>query len=51
MKSEIINGKGDKPRPVNFKLYQTNYLKINWGKNCKDKKEIKIAISKPYEIK
>ena len=33
-------GKGDKPRPVNKKVYNSNYDNINWGSK-KDKKEKK----------
>jgi hypothetical protein len=31
-------GKGDKPRPVNKKVYNSNFDKINWGEK-KDKKD------------
>jgi len=30
-------GKGDQPRPVNKKIYNSNFDKINWGEK-KDKK-------------
>lgn len=32
------NGKGSKPRPVNKKVYNSNYDKINWS-DKKNKKE------------
>lgn len=30
-------GKGDSPRPVNKKIYNSNYDKINWGDKKKSK--------------
>jgi hypothetical protein len=31
-------GKGDKPRPVNIKVYGENFKEINWGKTKKVQK-------------
>jgi hypothetical protein len=30
-------GKGDRPRPVNKKIYNSNYDSINWGDKKKNK--------------
>lgn len=32
-------GKGDKPRPVNKEVYDTNYARINWGRSNDKKKK------------
>jgi hypothetical protein len=34
-------GKGDKPRPIDKKIYDDNYDKIKWDENKKEKKEEK----------
>jgi len=34
----MSNGKGDKPRPVDKKQYDTNHDKIDWNKKKKVKK-------------
>lgn len=31
-------GKGDKPRPVDKKVYDKNFQEIDWGKNKKMQK-------------
>lgn len=42
------NGKGDKPRPVDWKKYNANFDQINWSKssNLFVKKSIKKATKK-----
>lgn len=46
-------GKGDKPRPVNKKVYDKNFQEINWQKtekrkSCSKKKLINYATQLDY---
>lgn len=43
-------GKGDKPRPTNYKVYKENYSEIKWGLyciNCGTKIDEKVLKSRP----
>ena len=35
-----MNGKGDKPRPVNKKTYNTNYDAIRWRSKASGNKQV-----------
>lgn len=36
-------GKGDSPRPINKKIYDSNYSKINWNIKNKQKTDTETA--------
>jgi hypothetical protein len=44
----MSNGKGDKPRPVNLKIYGNNFDEIKWGNKPK---KIAFHLKKSYNQK